>query len=85
MISNAKDLTNRINKSAKKLSIKKDNRIDISLEQKGKMKTHYIDDKHITYLLQKATAFIYDIKDKKEVYNFTAHSIRVGTCVSLHS
>ena len=36
-------------------------------------------------MLQEAAAFVYDIKDKKELSKFTAHSIRVGACVNLHS
>ena len=42
----------RIHKRAKRLSIKKDNPIAVFTEiKKGKKKTHYIDDKHITSLL----------------------------------
>jgi hypothetical protein len=36
-------------------------------------------------LLQEAAAFVYDIKDKKQLSKFTAHSIRVGACVNLYS
>ena len=53
--------------------------------KKGKKKNHYIDDKHITSLFQEAAASVYNIKDKKELSRFTAHSIRVGACVTLYS
>ena len=36
-------------------------------------------------MLQEAAAFVYDIKDKKELSKFTAYSVRVGACVNLHS
>ena len=80
------EASKRIHKRAKRLSIKKDNPIAVHTEiKKEKKKTHYIDDKHITSLLQEAAAFVYDIKDKKELSKFTAHSVRVGACVNLHS
>ena len=36
-------------------------------------------------MLQEAASIVYNIKDKKELSKFTAHSIRVGACVILHS
>ena len=36
-------------------------------------------------MLQSVAAFVYGTKDKKELSKFTAHSVRVGTCVNLHS
>ena len=48
-------------------------------------KTKYIDDTHIKSILQEAASEIYNIKCKKELSNFTSHSIRVGACVLLHA
>ena len=71
---------------AKRLAVKKEDPIAVYSEiKKGKKKTCYIDDKHITSLLQEAASIVYNIKDKKELSKFTAHSVRVGACVILHS
>ena len=71
---------------AKRLAVKKEDPIAVFSEiKKGKKKICYIDDKHITSLLQEAASIVYNIKDKKELSKFTAHSIRVGACVILHS
>jgi hypothetical protein len=48
-------------------------------------KIAYIDDIHISTLLQEAAKNVYNITKKDEVSRFTSHSIRVGACVLLHS
>ena len=70
---------------AKRLAVKKDDPIAVYSEiKKGINKICYIDDKHITSLLQEAAKFVYIVKDKKELSKFTARSIRVRACVILH-
>ena len=45
----------------------------------------YITDIHITQLLQEAATGAHNITCEKDLARFTAHSLRVGTCVLLHS
>ena len=45
----------------------------------------YITDIHITQLLQEAATGAHNITCKKDLARFTAHSLRVGACVLLHS
>ena len=76
----------RIRKRAIKLKISADKPIAVFTEcKKNKKKTCYIDDMHISSLLQEAASKVYNIKCKKELARFTSHSIRVGACVFLHS
>ena len=52
-----------------------------SIQEKPK----YIDDVHIKSILQEAARRVYNIKCKKDLSNFTSHSVRVGACVLLHA
>ena len=54
-------------------------------DSKTKKKVIYIDDKHISSVLQEAARSIYKISKNEELQRFSAHSIRVGACVLLHS
>ena len=40
---------------------------------------------HIKSIMQEAAHNRYNIKCKKDLSNFTSHSIRVGACVLLHA
>ena len=76
----------RIHHRALNLKIPKDKPIAVFSEtKKTQNKTNYIDDTHIKSILQEAASKIYNIKCKKELSNFTSHSIRVGACVLLHA
>ena len=76
----------RIYHRALNLKIPKDKPIAVFSEtKKTHNKTNYIDDNHIKSILQEAASKIYNIKCKKELSNFTSHSIRVGACVLLHA
>jgi hypothetical protein len=48
-------------------------------------KLKYIDDIHVSDILQEAAKAVYHITNKNELKRFTSHSIRVGACVLLHS
>ena len=75
----------RIYYRALKLKVPEDNPIAVFSDSKrGYNNTKYIDDTHIKSILQEAASEIYNIKSKKELSNFTSHSIRVGACVLLH-
>ena len=71
----------RIHHRTLNLKIPKDKPIAV----KTHSKTNYIDDTHIKSILQEAASNIYNIKCKKDLSNFTSHSIRVGACVLLHA
>ena len=76
----------RIYKRAVLLQVDSDDPIAVFTEKtKTKNKVSYIDDKHICRVLREAASSIYNIKSKDELSKFTAHSIRVGACVLLHS
>ena len=58
------------------------------VEIKGKKKTRllkYIDDIHISTLLRDAENSVHNITSTKELARFTAHYIRVGACVIMHT
>ena len=59
--------------------------IAIFLSNQKNNKVSYIDDIHISSLLQEAARAVYNINKKEELKKFTSHSIRVGACVLLHS
>ena len=46
---------------------------------------NYIDDIHVSTILQEAAGAVYKITKKEDLKRFTSHSIRVGACVLLHS
>ena len=46
--------------------------------------SQYIDDFHVTYMLQYLAQTIYNISKSNDLIRFTYHSIRVGACVILH-
>ena len=75
----------RIYHRAKQLKQKKEQPIAIFTDKKTKNKIHYIDDIHISSLLQEAASKVYNINKKGDLNRFTSHSIRVGACVLLHS
>ena len=75
----------RIYHRAKKFKIPEDKPIAVFNAARKQHKTEYINDMHIKSILQKAASNIYNIKCKKDLSNFTSHSIRVGACVLLHA
>ena len=46
--------------------------------------SQYIDDFHVTHMLQSLVRTIYNISKTDDLSRFTCHSIRVGACVLLH-
>ena len=53
--------------------------------RKTKKVISYINDVHICKILREAASDLYKISSKEDLAKFTAHSIRVGACVLLHS
>ena len=45
----------------------------------------FIDNVHISTILQEASSKVYSITCKEELARFTLHSLRVGACVLLHA
>ena len=46
--------------------------------------SQYIDDFHVTQMLQSLATQVYNIKNRNDLVRFTTHSLRVGACVLLH-
>ena len=46
--------------------------------------SQYLDDFHVTHMLQFLARTIYNISQIDDLSRFTCHSIRVGACVLLH-
>ena len=69
------------------LKLKQDSMKPIAIFNSGikKNKISYIDDTHISSLLQEAAKSVYSITKHEELKRFTSHSIRVGACVLLHT
>jgi hypothetical protein len=69
------------------LKLKQDSMKPIAIFNSGikKNKISYIDDTHISSLLQEAAKSVYSISKLEELKRFTSHSIRVGACVLLHT
>ena len=59
--------------------------IAIFKENMKSKKISYIDDVHISTILQEAAKKVHNITKKDDLKKFTSHSIRVGACVLLHS
>ena len=76
----------RIRNRALKLKIPQDQTIAVFTEsKKGIKKKCFIDNVHISTILQEAVSKIYNITCKEELARFTSHSLRVGACVLLHA
>ena len=76
----------RIYKRTKKLGVKPNKPIAIFTDIKRNKKViEYINDVHICKILREAASDLYKISSKEDLAKFTAHSIRVGACVLLHS
>ena len=68
--------------------IPNDHAIVVIIDIKGKTKTRslkYIDDIHIGTLLKDTANTVYSITSKRGLAQFTAHSIRVGSCVIMQT
>ena len=75
----------RIRNRALKLKIPPDQTIAVFIDsKKGIKKKCFIDNVHISSILQEAASKVYNITSKEEIARFTSHSIRVGACVLLH-
>ena len=46
--------------------------------------SQYIDDFHVTHMLQSLATQVYNIKSSNDLAKFTTHSLRMGACVLLH-
>ena len=75
----------RIRNRALQLKQKQGYPIAIFTDDKNKTKILYIDDVHISTILQEAAKAVYNISNKEDLNKFTSHSIRVGACVLLHT
>ena len=53
--------------------------------KKKKRSLKYIDGSHISTLLKEAAKSVYNVTGKADLVGFTAHSIRVGACVIMHT
>ena len=78
----------RIWHRSERFSVPLDHPIAVFVAIKGKKKTKsltYIDDIHISTLLRAAAKSVHNITSTKELARFTAHSLRVGACVIMHT
>ena len=76
----------RIRNRALKLKIPNDQIIAVFIESKKVIKKKcFIDNVHISTILQETASNIYNITCKEELARFNSHSIRVGACVPLHA
>ena len=75
----------RIIERALQLNPTADNPVAIFSTNLKSKRFSYIDDVHISTILQEAAAAVHNITKKEELKRFTSHSIRVGACVLLHS
>ena len=58
--------------------------LPIAVFQNSQGKSQYIDDFHVTQILQFLARKIFNISQTNDLARFTCHSIRVGACVLLH-
>ena len=76
----------RIRTRALKLKIPHEQTIAVFIDtKKGTKKKCFIDNVHISTILQEAASKVYNITSKEELARFTSHSLRVGACVLLHA
>ena len=69
-----------------KLRITNDQIIVVFIESKHGVKNKcFIDNVHISTILQESASSIYNITRKEELARLTSHSIRFGACVLLHA
>ena len=69
---------------AKRAKVTKDEPMAVYYDY-NRRKYRLIDDMLLKNVLQEAAQEIYGIDSRTELQKFTAHSIRVGACVLLHS
>ena len=58
--------------------------LPIAVFQNPTGSSQYIDDFHVTHMLQSLVKTIYNITNSNDLARFTTHSLRVGACVLLH-
>ena len=75
----------RIRERALRLDPTAENPVAIFTTNIKSKRFSYIDDVHISTILQEAAGAVHNITKKEELKRFTSHSIRVGACVLLHS